>query len=780
MKSILLIQLRKNMFAHKALSVFMALSLLLQNASSVQYAYAYEDEHTQSTESVSVASTETVVVTTTSSHESTESDDAHASTHKEVSPSSHDDDNVKDTDKHDDATEHSQIETLKLIAYDLDAHEAYKGHDNHESSDCDEDERDHHNDGDSHKSSHYMHYEDESDDCDTHTIVNTPPVITVVGTNPLTIFQNSVFTDLGATAFDLEDGTVTPTATGTVNTAVLGTYTITYTAKDSQNLAATPKTRTVIVVPVGTPVNQKPEITLLGDVAMTLVIGTTFINPGATAFDLEDGTITPKIIVTGTVNTSLLGIYTITYNATDSKNLAADPKTRTVTVVPAPPTGCTTNCGGGSTIFDYFGCMNPNASNYNRLANKDDGSCQFPGGGGGGGSIPLSISNEKLVVSGTTSVTITWNTNLPADSRVVYGDVAVVTLGVAPKYSYPLTNATDTAFVYNHSMVINGIPSAITTYFRPVSSKTSETVVGIELKRVPDITSGQPLACEYLKEYLRIGVNNNPSEVTKLQLFLKNYEGFSNLDVTGFFDITTDKAVRMFQDKYKKDVLDSWNLPSNTGYVYYTTKKKINEIYCQREFPLTDTQKLEIDLFRQLINRINITSSTSGSVVTLPLVGLNKTKTGVSGSVAGASTVKTPITISIAPTKGSNDSFATRDLEAAKVKVATLDNNGAQQRGRIAIADLLATAPSIASGIARNGSTSDIESVDASTSLDESLTVDGVSKRGFLAAVVNSVSSRIEQCAPSTPYFMLIFFFLMLIFATLYFRKAAEIESIKK
>ena len=240
------------------------------------------------------------------------------------------------------------------------------------------------------------------------------------------------------------------------------------------------------------------------------------------------------------------------------------------------------------------------------------------------------------------------------------------------------------------------------------------------------------------------------------------------------------KAVRMFQDKYKKDVLDSWNLPSNTGYVYYTTKKKINENYCQREFPLTDTQKLEIDLFRQLINRINTTSSTSGSVVTLPLVGLNKTKTGVSGSVAGASTVKTPVTISIAPTKGSNDSFATLDLEAAKVKVTTLDNNGAQQRGRIAIADLLATAPSIASGIARNGSTSDIESVDASTSLDESLTVDGVSKRGFLAAVINSVSSRIEQCAPSTPYFMLIFFFLMLIFATLYFRKAAEIESIKK
>ena len=36
--------------------------------------------------------------------------------------------------------------------------------------------------------------------------------------------------------------------------------------------------------------------------------------------------------------------------------------------------------GGGSSSFDYWGCTNPAATNYNSLANRDDGSCQVPGG----------------------------------------------------------------------------------------------------------------------------------------------------------------------------------------------------------------------------------------------------------------------------------------------------------------------------------------------------------------------------------------------------------------
>ncbi len=39
--------------------------------------------------------------------------------------------------------------------------------------------------------------------------------------------------------------------------------------------------------------------------------------------------------------------------------------------------------GGGSSSFDHWGCTNPAATNFNSLSNRDDGSCQLPGGNGG-------------------------------------------------------------------------------------------------------------------------------------------------------------------------------------------------------------------------------------------------------------------------------------------------------------------------------------------------------------------------------------------------------------
>jgi hypothetical protein len=605
--------------------------------------------------------------------------------------------------------------------------------------------------------------------------VNQPPIITLLGLNPMTILQGAAFADPGATAFDLEDGTITPIATGTVNTLVLGSYTITYTATDSQGATATPKTRTVNVVPVGTPINQKPEITLLGDVVVQLALGTPFTDPSATVSDPEDGNITNKLIATGTVDVNTVGSYTIIYNATDSQNLAADTKTRTVNVV-SGMTSCTSNCGG-STTYTYPGCTNPNATNYNRLANKDDGSCSYPGGGGGGGgSTPLTISNEQLAVTGTTSVTVTWNTNLPSDSRVVYGMASVTTLGMKPSYGYQLTTATDSTNVYNHSMVVSGIPSAIATYYRPISSMVSETVTGIELTRTPEISTATPAACEYLKEYMRLGANNNPTEVTKLQLFLKNYDNAADLQVTGFFDVTTDKAVRAFQDRYKKDVLDAWDLPSNTGYVYYTTKKKINEIYCQREFPLTPDQTAEIASFRALIQRVNQVGGSDANV--LPLVGVNKTEGSLSGgSVAGASTMKTPITVTVAPSSDKATDFATLNVGAGKD--TKRDAEKPENRGRIAIADLLATAPSIAGDVTSpDANPSDVmnENLNNRTMTDDGVVAGTSTKRNLLASVVSSISNRLSHASLKTMYFTLIFLILALVFSVLYLRKNTPAE----
>jgi len=612
---------------------------------------------------------------------------------------------------------------------------------------------------------------------------NNKPVIGIIGANPLEIHLGSTFVDPAATATDAEDGNITAKiiASSTVNTAVLGTYIVTYNATDSKNLAADTKARTVKVItscsdgrdndndgkidypadegcdsPQDESENTKPIITLLGDVVMSLVVGGSFTDPGATAFDQEDGTITPKIISSGVVNANVVGSYTITYNATDSQNLSADPKTRTVNVTSA---GCTQNCGGGgggednhrpvitltganpldvpvgstftdpgataqdpedgditSRIVVTGGPVNTaTVGTYTLSYNVSDSkglpamevrrdvhvvvaptgcTANCGGGGGGGAPITLSIFNEKLTVVGTTTVSVTWDTNQPANSRVVYGIDSVATLGNAPGYGYPLTTATDTTLTTSHTMTINGIPSAITTHFRPVSSDGVRTAVGIELQREP---IALPAACFYLRDYLRLGIPNDPAEVTKLQTFLRNFEGFSNLAVTGFFDITTDQAVRAFQDKYQADVLTPWNLPGNTGYVYYTTRKKINEIYCQQAFPLDGAQLAEVAAFRALIAQIN---AQGGNTALLPIVG---TTAGV-GEVAGAS---------------SENGGA----------IASGASTTTEDRGRLALAQLLATTPASGEGLSTE--------VPTNTEATGNL----VAKKG-LAAVVQSLSDR--------------------------------------
>lgn len=61
----------------------------------------------------------------------------------------------------------------------------------------------------------------------------------------------------------------------------------------------------------GTP----PQITLNGDDHISLAVGETYVEPSATATDPVDGNLI--ITITGIVDTSTPGLYTITYSATD-------------------------------------------------------------------------------------------------------------------------------------------------------------------------------------------------------------------------------------------------------------------------------------------------------------------------------------------------------------------------------------------------------------------------------------------------------------------------------
>ena len=69
---------------------------------------------------------------------------------------------------------------------------------------------------------------------------------------------------------------------------------------------------------------------------MSLELGGSFNDPGATAADNFDGDITNNIVVSGTVDVNIAGSYTIAYNVSDSQGNFATQIIRTV-VVGTPP-----------------------------------------------------------------------------------------------------------------------------------------------------------------------------------------------------------------------------------------------------------------------------------------------------------------------------------------------------------------------------------------------------------------------------------------------------------
>lgn len=77
----------------------------------------------------------------------------------------------------------------------------------------------------------------------------TLPVLTVIGDNPATVMQNTVYSDAGATATDNVDGNLTPSISvhNPVNTAVAGEYTVTYSVSDAAGNTAS-ATRSVNVI----------------------------------------------------------------------------------------------------------------------------------------------------------------------------------------------------------------------------------------------------------------------------------------------------------------------------------------------------------------------------------------------------------------------------------------------------------------------------------------------------------------------------------------------------
>jgi hypothetical protein len=444
----------------------------------------------------------------------------------------------------------------------------------------------------------------------------TSPVITLLGADTVTVEVGGNYADDGATATDDTDGDITEDidTVSTVDTAIVGTYSVTYNVSDSAGNDADEVVRSVDVVDT-----TSPEITTHDDVSVTT--------------DNPDGVVVDYVLPTATDNYDesidvvcepasgfifVIGDTEVTCTATDSEENSSE-TTFTVTVTlevedndppldtdddglidsldncpntensdqtdtdddglgdacDSTPNGDeeeidtdsdddgisddTDNCpstanedqidsdndglgdvcddtpngegeeeipptpapnptpppsgGGGSSTFDYWGCTNSNAINFNSLANKDDGSCQLSGGNGGE-PPPPAPQGEVLGASTTTEE------ELP----------------------------------------------------------------------LPPVCAANP----YLRDYLKIGKKNDVEQVKLLQNFL-NEEMGANLPVTGLFGPLTKTWVKKFQKTHSADILEPWiaagydvgGLKDGTGYVYKTTKRFINLTKCKEaEIPM--------------------------------------------------------------------------------------------------------------------------------------------------------------------------------------------------
>lgn len=190
-------------------------------------------------------------------------------------------------------------------------------------------------------------------------------------------------------------------------------------------------------------------------------------------------------------------------------------------------------------------------------------------------------------------------------------------------------------------------------------------------------------SCVLLKTYMSKDSVNQKVEVLKLQTFLFIYEGLMNVRATGVYDEATERGVRIFQDRHFPEVLSLWGKDGNTGNVYMTTQKKINEIYCGHEFPLTFAQLKEIAAYRvAALGSRNSAFATSE----IPAVAANTAAVKQGGLAAWWNRAKQSL-LAVMPTFGKkNDTNTISASGSVAAKSDTIDPIVKNKTGNVATA----------------------------------------------------------------------------------------------
>lgn len=155
------------------------------------------------------------------------------------------------------------------------------------------------------------------------------PTLTLKNEDTLYLELNGTYTEYGAIALDPTEGDISGNIkiVSDVDMSLTGVYYVTYSVKDGSGNAAPSVTRVVYVV-----IDQTaPTLTLQGADTIYIEVFGTYTEPGYSANDAKDGDLYSAVVVSGTVNTNMVGTYVINYSVQDAQQNKAS-KNRVVII----------------------------------------------------------------------------------------------------------------------------------------------------------------------------------------------------------------------------------------------------------------------------------------------------------------------------------------------------------------------------------------------------------------------------------------------------------------
>jgi hypothetical protein len=138
-----------------------------------------------------------------------------------------------------------------------------------------------------------------------------------------------------------------------------------------------------------------PTISLTGS-SVTMDLGGVFTDPGYSATDATDGTITSSVVVTGLPNVDQVGEYTVKYNVKNKAGVAAAEVTRTVRVGSGQLVGSyavdEVVTGKNAGNYTYTVTVTQSSSEYNKLLVSNFG------GFGATVSVYMTVSGAVITI----------------------------------------------------------------------------------------------------------------------------------------------------------------------------------------------------------------------------------------------------------------------------------------------------------------------------------------------------------------------------------------------